>query len=355
MVFKSLDSKNYLHDQILFCYDETVGLKSIVAIHSLRLGPAVGGCRMYPYATEKEALEDVLLLSEAMSYKAAVADLPMGGGKSVIIGDPKTEKTPELLRAYGRRIDILNGNYIAAKDMGITSKDISFMAEESSHVIGRPLDEGGSGDPSPPTAVGVYLGIKEACLRRLKKESLKGLRVGVHGVGAVGSSLVASLVKDEAQVFVYDISKRALEEIKKRHPEIEVVLEEQELFSKELEVFAPCSIGGILNEKSVETLNCQIVAGSANNQLKEEGVGKRLLDRGILYIPDFVINSGGLIQVAASLFKKEESWMNKKFLQITHSIKRICEISEAEKQDSAKIAIRIAKEKIKLGKTSDVA
>lgn len=347
MVFKALDKRNQTHEQIIFCSDASTGLKAIIAIHSTRLGPAVGGCRMFPYKTEEQALEDVLRLSEAMSYKAVMAGLKMGGGKSVIIADPEKDKNPELLRAFGRHIESLNGRYIVGKDMGITTEDLQSMGKQSPYILGRPLEKGGVGDPSQSTAKGVYYGIKEAVRWKLKKDSLKGIRVLVQGLGAVGCKLVEFLSQEQADLFVFDIKKSILDKVKSQVPNAKI-LSEKDVFKTSCEVFAPCSVGSVINEQSVEQLNCSIVAGGANNQLSTPLIEKKLIEKDILYIPDFVINSGGLIYLSAYISpKKSEQWLEDKIKGIAQSVRQVCERSLKEKTGTAQMALDLAKEGLK--------
>ena len=347
MVFEALNRQDQAHEQVVFCSNFETGLKAIIAIHSSSLGPALGGCRMFPYKEEDQALEDVLSLSEAMSYKAAMAGLRFGGGKSVIIADPEKHKTPELLWSFGVHIESLNGRYIVAKDMGITTEDLQYMGDQSSYVVGRPVERGGVGDPSRSTAKGVYYGIKEVIQWKLKKDSLKGVRIVVQGLGAVGSNLVEFLVQDQAEVFVFDIKKNPLEKVKFKFPSVKIISEE-EVFTTPCEVFAPCSIGGVINEESVQKLNCSIVAGGANNQLSSLLMGKKLVEKGILYIPDFVINSGGLIYISSYISpKKSNEWIENKIMRIPDVIRKVCEFASSEGVDTAHMALDLAKEKIK--------
>ena len=352
MVFKALGKRDQAHEQVLFCSNSNTGLKAIIAIHSTNLGPALGGCRMRAYPTEDQALEDVLRLSEAMSYKAAMAGLQLGGGKSIIIADPEKDKTPELLWSFGMHIGSLKGRYIVAKDMGITTTDLQYIGDHSSYVVGRPVQRGGVGDPSRSTAQGVYYGIKKAVQWKLKKDSLKGLKIVVHGLGAVGSNLVELLVQDKAEVFIYDIKPEITQKIKTTFPQIQELLKEN-IFTTPCDVFSPCSVGAVINEKSIKQLNCSIIAGGANNQLSSVSIGKSLKEKGILYIPDFIINSGGLIYVASYLSpKKSNEWIENKLKGITQAIGKVCELSQAEGLDTALMAINLAKEKIKRSQIS---
>ena len=347
MVFDALDRQDQAHEQVVFCSSFETGLKAIIAIHSASLGPALGGCRMFPYETENQALDDVLRLSEAMSYKAAMAGLRFGGGKSVIIGDPEKHKTPELLWSFGAHIESLNGRYIVAKDMGITMEDLQYMGDQSSYVVGRPVERGGVGDPSRSTAKGVYYGIKEAVQWKLKKDSLKGVRVVVQGLGAVGSHLVEFLNQDQAEIFVFDIKRKPLEKVKFEFPNVKII-SEKEVFTTPCEVFSPCSLGGVINDASVHKLDCSIVAGGANNQLSSLLMGKKLAEKGILYVPDFVINSGGLIYISSYIFpKKSNEWIESKVKRIPYTIRKVCEFASSEGIDTAQMALDLAKERIK--------
>ena len=347
MVFEFLGKRDQAHEQVIFCSCHKTGLKAIIAIHSTLLGPALGGCRMYLYGTEDQALEDVLGLSEAMSHKAALAGLPFGGGKSVIIADPEKHKTPELLRAFGAHVESLKGRYIVAKDMGITKEDLIYIGESSSYVLGRPVKKGGVGDPSYSTAKGVYYGIKEAVNWKLKKKSLKGIRVVVQGLGAVGRNLVEFLSSEQAEVFVFDIKESCIKEIQSRHPQVKR-LSKEEVLNFPCEVFSPCSVGAVINEESIKELQCLIIAGGANNQLSSWSMGKKLMERDILYIPDFVINSGGLIYVSSYVSpRKSKEWVENKIREIPQTIRSILDSCRKESIEPFQMALNIAKVKIK--------
>ncbi len=346
MLFKAFEDQG--HEQVIFCSNAETGLKAIIAIHSASLGPALGGCRMFPYPTENQALEDVLRLSSSMSYKAAMAGLKLGGGKSVIIADPERDKTPELLWSFGTHVESLGGRYVAAKDMGITTEDLQYIGDQSAYVVGRPVARGGVGDPSRSTAQGVYYGIKEAVLFHLKKDSLKGLKVAVQGLGAVGLNLVEFLIQDQAEIFAFDVRPGPMEELKLKFPQVRVLSTEEEVLSIPCDVFSPCSVGSVINEKSIKKLNCSIVAGGANNQLSHPLIGQQLVEKGILYIPDFVINSGGLIYVSSYLSpKKSNEWIEDKIKRIPKVIRKVCEFASEEGIDTAQMALLMAKEKIK--------
>jgi leucine dehydrogenase len=284
------------HEQVTFCYDKASGLKAIIAIHNTNLGPALGGCRFWPYATEEDALKDVLRLSRGMTYKAALANLELGGGKAVIIGDSHTEKTPEKLRAFGRFVERLNGLYITAEDMGTSLQDMSTIFETTTHVVGREAKEGGSGDPSILTSFGVFTGIQSCVYYKLGKEDLTGVRIAIQGLGHVGIDLVKRLSEAGATLVLTDINKTLLQKIAAQYGAEAVGI--NDIYSADVDVFAPCALGGILNDRTIPLLKCKIVAGSANNQLAEPHHAKALEDRNILYAPDYLINSGGLINVS---------------------------------------------------------
>ncbi len=289
------------HEQVVFCHDETSGLRAIVAIHSTALGPALGGTRFYPYASEADALADVLNLSRGMSYKAALAGLDLGGGKAVIIGDPKTDKTEALLRAYGRFVQSLNGRYYTACDVGTYSADMDEIARECSFVTGRTVAHGGAGDSSVLTAYGVFQGMRAAAEVTWGAPTLHGRTVGVAGVGKVGHHLVRHLVEDGARVVITDVDPAAVASVQGEFPDVVAVADTSTLVATELDVYAPCALGGALSDEVVDVLTARVVCGAANNQLAHEGVEKQLEDRGVLYAPDYLVNSGGLIQVADEL------------------------------------------------------
>jgi valine dehydrogenase (NAD+) len=289
------------HEQVVYCHDEQTGLKAIVAIHSTALGPALGGTRFYPYATEDDALQDVLNLSRGMSYKAALAGLDLGGGKAVIIGDPRKDKTEALLRAYGRFVQSLGGRYYTACDVGTFSEDMDVVARECSFVTGRTVEHGGAGDSSVLTAYGVFQGMRAAAEVTWGAPTLHGRTVGIAGVGKVGRHLVRHLVEDGATVVVCDVDPAAVARVQADFPDVRSVADADALVASPLDVYAPCALGGALTDEVVEVLSARIVCGAANNQLAHEGVEKQLEDRGILYAPDYLVNSGGLIQVADEL------------------------------------------------------
>jgi len=297
-IFERLNTMG--HEQVVFCQDAATGLKAIIAIHDTTLGPALGGCRMWNYASDEEALEDVLRLSRGMTYKAAVSGLSLGGGKSVIIGDPMKLKNEAFFRTFGRFINSLGGRYITAEDVNIRVKDMEQVALETPYVTGITSRQGGSGDPSPVTAWGVFHGIRASVKHQLGKDSLRDLTVAVQGCGAVGSFLVEYLVKEGAKVFVSDIDNSRVRKLVDRLG-VEAV-DNAAAHTLPVDVFAPCALGGILNDKLIPELKTKIVAGAANNQLLDEvSHGAMLKERNILYAPDYVINAGGLINVYQEL------------------------------------------------------
>jgi leucine dehydrogenase len=283
------------HQHVAFAEDRASGLRAIIAVHNSTLGPAVGGCRMFPYASEEDALFDVLRLSRGMTYKSALAGLPFGGGKSVIIGDPREHKSTELLHAMGDFIHSLGGLYVAAEDSGTGVADIEIMASRTPYVSG--VEEGAEfgGDPSPTTAYGVYLGIRTAVHHRLGADSMRGLRVAIQGLGNVGFHLAGYLVADGAEVLGADVNEANLKRAVDAHGI--TVMSPAEILTAEADVLAPCAMGAVLTQQSIDALRVGIVAGAANNQLADEMQAGHLWDRGILYCPDFLINAGGIIDV----------------------------------------------------------
>jgi leucine dehydrogenase len=284
------------HERVLFCSNAAVGLRAVIAIHSTVLGPGLGGLRMWPYPSGEDALEDVLRLARGMTYKAAVAGVPLGGAKAVIVGDPKRDKSEALFRAFGRYVESLGGNYITAEDVGTSTRDMEWIAAETRWVTGLPVDRGGGGDPSPVTARGVLSGIQAAAQARWGSPSLAGRRVAIQGLGSVGGYLAGFLREEGATVLGCDLDQEAARAAHEEHGVQLVGVDE--IYDVEADVFAPCALGAILNPDTIPRLRVEIVAGGANNQLAvPERDGAALDARGILYAPDFVINAGGLINV----------------------------------------------------------
>lgn len=286
------------HEQVVFCHDRQSGLRAIIAIFSTALGPALGGTRFYPYEREEDALADVLNLARGMAYKNALAGLDLGGGKAVIWGDPGTDKTEPLLRAYGRFVQSLGGRYITACDVGTDVADMDIIARECRYVTGRSPEHGGAGDSSILTAWGVFQGMRASAEHLWGVPTLRGRRVGVAGVGKVGRHLVDHLLADGAAVVVADVNGQAIERVRAGHPEVEVAADTGTLITSDLDVYAPCALGAALDDDTVPALTATVVCGAANNQLAHPGIEKLLQDRGVLYAPDYVVNSGGVIQVA---------------------------------------------------------
>jgi len=287
------------HEQILFSTDEPTGLRCIVAIHSTALGPALGGTRFHAYADESDALDDALALSHGMSYKAALAGLSLGGGKGVILGDPSVDKSVELLRAYGRAVQSLSGRYVTACDVGTYPQDMDVVAETCDHVTGRSVAGGGLGDSSVLTADGVLHGMRAAAQHVWGDPGLSGRRIGVAGVGKVGGHLVHGLVQAGAEVVVTDVDAAAVQRAVATHPQVTVVPDALELAAAPLDIYAPCALGGAIDDVVADLLQASVVCGGANNQLAHPEVGNRLHERGVVYAPDYCVNAGGLIQVAA--------------------------------------------------------
>jgi len=285
------------HEQVVFASDPETGLKAIIAIHNTARGPALGGCRMWAYAGENDAIRDVLRLSRGMTYKNAMADLPFGGGKSVIIGDARSMKTPELMAAMGRAVERLAGRYIIAEDVGTSVEDMAVVRTVTSHVAG--LKEGGSGDPSPATAHGVFMGIRAAVGYKMRRNSLDGLRVNVQGLGHVGLHLCRQLADEGARLAVADIRREHVEEAVDSFGATPI--DPDSIYDVEADVFAPCALGAVINDDTLPRLRVSVVAGSANNQLAENRHGAALAARGILYAPDYVINAGGVINISHEL------------------------------------------------------
>jgi leucine dehydrogenase len=294
------------HEQVVFCHDEPTGLKAIIAIHNTVLGPSLGGTRMWHYASEESAITDALRLSRGMTFKAAISGLNIGGGKAVLIGDTSL-KTEAYLRRFGRFVESLGGRYITAEDVNMKTKDMEYISMETSHVTGLPEIKGGGGDPSPVTAYGTYMGIKSAAKKAYGSDSLAGKRIVVQGVGQVGKYLVEYLMKENAQVFITDIFEEKLSEVARLTGA--QAISSAHIYDFSMDIYAPCALGATLNDFSIPSLTCDIVAGAANNQLADEEThGQMLMEKGILYCPDFLINAGGLMNVYAEYlggYKKE--------------------------------------------------
>lgn len=333
------------HEQVIFCEDPDTGLQAIIAIHSTALGPALGGTRFYPYVSQGAALTDVLRLSRGMTYKAAIAGVPLGGGKAVIIGNPHDIKTPELLRSYGRFIDTLGGRYISAGDVGTGTDDLDIIGEQTPHVVGRSATAGGSGNSGPMTALGVYQSLRAAAASTWGTSDLTDRVVGVEGVGKVGSELISLLLRDGAKVFATDVNADALDAVAARFPSIVVC---DDVLDEELDVYAPCALGGTLTVASVHRVTASIVCGAANNQLLTADVDQHLYNKGVVWVPDYVANAGGLIQVAGEKDGADAQWARDHVEQIYDTVLSILDRSRSEAIPPGEAADRIAEARLEL-------
>ena len=334
------------HEQVVFCYDAPTGLRAIIAIYSTALGPALGGTRFYPYPSEDAALADVLNLARAMAYKNALAGLDHGGGKAVIIGDPARLKSEALLRAYGRFVQSLNGRYITACDVGTYSEDMDIVARECRHVTGRTELNGGAGDSSVLTAFGVFQGMRAAAEHAWGTSSLEGRRVGVEGVGKVGRRLVDHLIEAGAQVVICDVNPGAVQSVRARHPSVEAAADRDRLLASAIDIFSPCALGGSINDDTMTLLNARIICGGANNQLAHPGIEKLLADRGIVYAPDYMVNSGGVIQVADELGGFSFERARARAARIFDTTRKILAIADEEDVPPAVAADRLAERRM---------
>ncbi len=345
MLTFELIEKHGDHEEVVYCHDKDCGLKAIIAVHNTTLGPALGGTRMWPYKSEEDALIDVLRLSRGMTYKASAAGLNLGGGKAVIIGDPKKDKSEAMFRTFGAFVNSLNGKYITAEDVGTTVHDMAYVFMETPYVTGIPVSFGGSGDPSPFTAHGTLMGIKASVKHKLNSDSLKGVRVAVQGLGNVGYHLVEYLVKEGALVSVADIDKEKVKKVCERFNLTAV--DPETVIISECDVLAPCALGAVINDTTIGKLKCKIVAGGANNQLAEHRHGDQLMELGILYAPDYVINAGGLMNVFVELegYSRERAF--EKTTQVYDNLMQVFNISKAENIATYRAADRLAEKRIK--------
>jgi|AMFO01.1.fsa_nt_gi Glutamate dehydrogenase/leucine dehydrogenase len=335
------------HEQVVFTNDPESGLKAIIAIHNTSLGPALGGCRVWNYTNGEEALRDVLRLSEGMTYKSALAGLNLGGGKAVIVGDPKVVANETTFRAFGRLVDSLGGRYITAEDVNTTPRMLEWVRDETPYVVGLPRELGGSGDPSPFTAYGVFLGMQAALKKVTGNESLAGRKIALQGLGHVGVNLLKNLVKAGAEVIVTDISEEKVKQTLKDYPGV-ISCPPDEIYSQDVDIFAPCALGAVLNDQTIPQLKCSIVAGSANNQLDDyEKHGKMLMERGILYAPDYAINAGGVINVYGEFEIYSEKRSYQRCDHIYEILLQIFELSEKENIPTMDAANRLAEERIR--------
>jgi leucine dehydrogenase len=341
--------KGSAHEQVVFFRDQHAGLRAIVAIHNTTLGPAIGGVRMWEYANEEEAIDDSLNLSRALTYKAACAGVNFGGGHTVVIGDPKVHKSEALFRALGRFIDGLGGRYIAAEGLGTSVEDMDYIRMETRYVVGIPSSKGGSGDPSPVCAFGVFRGL-EACQIFLSgRDDITGWKVAIQGAGRVGSRLADMLLSRGAVVTIADPDRDALERVTSKY-KVNVVSPE-EIYSVDCDVFSPCAMGGVINDDTIGRLRCKVVAGSANNQLAEERHGAELHRRGILYAPDYIINGGGLINVAEEITGYDREHAMRKTAGIRDVLLAVLDSARRNGVPTYEAADRFAEDRIeKMGK-----
>ena len=332
----------YNHEQLLFCNDNATGLKAIIAVHNTVLGPALGGTRMWTYNNEMEALNDVLRLSRGMTYKNSISGLNLGGGKAVIIGDSRTMKSEALFRRFGKFVNSLAGKYITAEDVGISPSDMMWVDMETDHVVGLP---GKSGDPSPVTARGTYVGMKACAKVQFGTDSLKGKKVAVQGVGHVGEYLVDFLSKEGAEIFVSDIHEPSLKRVSEKYGATVVGLDE--IYDIDMDIYAPCALGATVNDDTLSRLKCSIIAGAANNQLKKESVhGQAVMDKGIIYAPDYALNAGGVINCYAEVEGLPADWALNKSDDIYTTIHDIVKRSQSEGVPTYQIANKMAEERI---------
>ncbi|GLJ02209.1 branched-chain amino acid dehydrogenase [Bacillus sp. YKCMOAS1] len=341
-LFKYMERYDY--EQLVFCQDEQSGLKAIIAIHDTTLGPALGGTRMWTYENEEAAIEDALRLARGMTYKNAAAGLNLGGGKTVIIGDPRKDKNEEMFRAFGRYIQGLNGRYITAEDVGTTVEDMDLIHEETDFVTGISPAFGSSGNPSPVTAYGVYKGMKAAAKAAFGTDSLEGKTIAVQGVGNVAYNLCKHLHEEGAQLIVTDINKdsvkRAVEDFGAK------AVDPDDIYDQACDIYAPCALGATINDVTIPKLKAKVIAGAANNQLRETHHGDLIHEMGIVYAPDYVINAGGVINVADELYGYNSDRAMKKVEGIYQNIERVIEISNRDAIPTYKAADRLAEERI---------
>ncbi|HRP60363.1 MAG TPA: Glu/Leu/Phe/Val dehydrogenase [Vicingus sp.] len=336
------DMSVYNHEQVVFCQDKATGLKAIIAVHNTVCGPALGGTRMWNYTSEADAVTEVLRLSRGMTYKNALAGLNLGGGKAVIIGDSKTQKNEALFRRFGKFVDSLSGKYITAEDVGISPQDMTWVNMETNHVAGLP---GKSGDPSPVTAFGVYMGIKACAKQQFGSDSLAGKKVAVQGVGHVGEYLVKHLTAEGAKVYITDINEELLKRVATTYKAEVVGL--NDIYDLDMDIYAPCALGATINDDTLSRLKCSIIAGAANNQLKQEDKhGKIVMEKGLIYAPDFMINAGGVINCYAEVANLSAEWAMAKAEDIYNTTTNILKRSKDQNIPTYAIANQMAEERI---------
>lgn len=341
-VFGQLSFDN--HEQIVFCNDKDTGLKAIIGIHNTVLGPALGGTRMWKYNNEWEALNDVLRLSRGMTYKSAVTGLNLGGGKAVIIGDSKVDKTPEMITKFGQYVNSLSGKYITAEDVGTTTADMDLIRDVTSFVTGVSESRGGSGNPSPVTAYGVYMGMKAAAKYQFGSDNLEGKRVLVQGAGHVGETLVSHLRKEGAEVFIFDIHEDKTQAVAQKYG---AKVFSGDVYSADVDIYAPCALGATINDQTINTLKAKVIAGAANNQLANEQIhGKLLREKGIAYAPDFLINAGGIINVYAEIVGYDKAEALRRTENIYNTTLEIFALADQNNIPTQQAAMAIAERRI---------
>lgn len=333
------------HEQIVFCHDKDTGLKAIIGIHNTVLGPALGGTRMWKYANEWEALNDVLRLSRGMTYKSAISGLNLGGGKAVIIGDSKLDKTPELITRFGQFVNSLSGKYITAEDVGTTTADMDLIRDVTPHVTGISVERGGSGNPSPVTAYGVYMGMKAAAMHQFGSDKLDGKKVLVQGTGHVGETLIDYLTKEGALVQISDINEARMQEVSAKYGA--TIFAGDDVYSADVDIYAPCALGATINDATIDKIKAKVIAGAANNQLANEVVhGNILKDKGILYAPDFLINAGGIINVYAEIVGYDSAEAMRRTENIYNTTLEIFTLAETQNITTQQAAMAIAQKRI---------
>lgn len=333
------------HEQIVFCHDKDSGLKAIIGIHNTTLGPSLGGTRMWNYQSEWEALNDVLRLSRGMTYKSAISGLDLGGGKAVIIGDSKKDKNPELIKAFARYVDSLSGRYITAEDVGTTTADMDLIHSITPHVTGISETLGGSGNPSPVTAYGVFMGLKAAVKFKYDSDDLNGKKVLVQGVGNVGETLVKHLTENGAVVQITDISEERLNEVSKKYGA--QIFSGTDIYSADIDIYSPCALGATINDEALERLKAKVIAGAANNQLAIEAVhGKKLQEKGIVYAPDFLINAGGIINVFGEIAHYDSGEAMKRTENIYNTTLEVLHFAKEHNITSNQAAMKKAEQRI---------
>ena len=335
---------SYGYEQLGMWSDSGTGLKAMVAIHDTTLGPACGGLRIWPYETEELAIRDVLRLSRAMTYKSAVADLPLGGGKAVIIADSHTQKTEALMRAFGRFLNTLGGRYLVTTDVGSTGRDLEYISQETNYVVGLPINMGGSGDTSIMTGLGIYMGMKASAKEVWGNDSLKGKRVAMQGFGKVATYTAHHLIKEDSHIVVTDINEEAMDRGRKLGLE---VVAPDEIYDVDCDIFSPCALGGVINPDTIPRIKARIVAGGANNQLLTEADGEELHRRGVLYAPDYLINAGGIINVSAEIgatYSADRA--REKTERIYELMSQVAHVSKTEEISTSWAADRIAEQRL---------